>query len=97
MATLVPHSLFVVVLAAQWTSVPVLGAISGAAYGASRELMALLMLARKQMREHPEVLGVLIAILASNARRFNIAGIIVVIVIGASLMIVASVPHWRSD
>jgi hypothetical protein len=55
--TFVPYSAYLVVLAGQLTAGPILGALSGAAFGATREAMAVLAVARARSPER--IMGLL--------------------------------------
>ena len=87
-ATVIPYSAFLVVLATQLTSGVVLGCISGMLFGATRELVALLPLLGKQNRVHPLKLVLLLPALAEKVQWLNTLWLLV----GSPFLVIAG---WR--
>lgn len=76
-ATVIPYSVFLVIMVSQLVSGVMLGCISGALFGGTRQLVTLLPLLVKENRLHPENIGMLMPRLAKIASRLNIVWVIV--------------------
>ncbi len=75
-ATLIPYSSLVVLLATQFTSGITLGCLSGAVFGGMRELVALAPLLSKRYRLEPTKAGMLLSKLTRVVRILNVCWII---------------------
>ena len=75
-AVVIPYSVYVLLLATQLTAGSLLGAASGAAFGAIRSASALLLLASQERRQHPEHLPALLPVLMRAGWRWNLLGIL---------------------
>lgn len=87
-ATVIPYSAFLILLTTQLTSGFTLGCLSGALFGGTRQLVALLPLAQEQYRLQPEKAGMLMPILARAVSALNILWII-----GGSLLLLVTSWH----
>ncbi len=83
-ATLIPYSCLLVILGTQLTSGVVLGCMSGALFGGTREAMALILFLSKHKEEaKPSEMMQLLPVLAPKARRLN-----TIWILGGSLLLV---------
>jgi len=87
-ATVIPYSAFLVLLATQLTSGIVLGCVSGALFGGTRGAVSLLPLLGRQQRLHPEDLPHFLPALKMKVQQLNVLWILM----GGILFVVTG---WR--
>lgn len=87
-AVLIPHSAFIVLLVTQFTAGVTLGGVSGALFGATRGLMALLLLSSRESWLHPETLSLVLPKFFTRVQRLNVLWIV-----GGGLLLVFSTLH----
>lgn len=81
-ATVIPYTSFIVLLAAEATSGPIIGAILGAVYGCAREVVSLMpFLFSKRMVNSQYTIMSLYERLGPLARRLNLVWILVMAVL----------------
>jgi hypothetical protein len=85
-ATIIPHATFLVLLAVQSTSGVLLGAVSGAVFGASRQIMAILILFPQTYRNTPEMIGLL---LHRHSSAFSRASVLCTLVAAAVFIVLS--------
>ncbi len=85
-ATVIPYSAFLILLTTQLTSGIILGCVSGALFGGTREAVALLPLLGKRNRLHPEDLPRFLPSLKTRVQQLNILWIL----IGSALLVLTS-------